>query len=167
MIVFKKFVFLYLNEKGVNIGQSDMKCLACRPSNRRQKRGCNRKIKLISQSFNCSFSMCPWMVFKDVAQKGAFIPKDEVYCAKIVVNITCLCTSCTGSYVCIVIRLTNIANPSAESILRYESTEGYRCTFQRNANKTNKNNKKNIETSSKRKTKTVCSKYEMWKCHIF
>lgn len=101
------------------------------------------------------------MVFKDVAQKGAFIPKDEVYCAKIVVNITCLCTSCTGSYVCIVIRLTNIANPSAESILRYESTEGYRCTFQRNANKTNKNNKKNIETSSKRKTKTVCSKYEM------
>lgn len=96
------------------------------------------------------------MVFKDVAQKGAFIPKDEVYCAKIVVNITCLCTSCTGSYVCIVIRLTNIANPSAESILRYESTEGYRCTFQRNANKTT-----TIETSSKRKIKTVCSMYEM------
>lgn len=116
-----------------------MNCPSCHPSHRRQKRGWNRKIKLISQSFNCSFSTCPWMVFKDVAQKGAFIPKDEVYCAKTVVNITCICTSCTGSYVCIVIRLTNIANPSAESILRYESTEGYRCTFQRNAKQTNEN----------------------------
>lgn len=57
--------------------------------------------------FNSSFSMCPWTVFKCAAQKGAFIPKDEVYCAKILSRVS-------AHHVQVVMSaswLTNIANP--------------------------------------------------------